>query len=95
MHLLTDPNAPEHHGRLAVAYLIDGYRLATTPAERREWLLAQRQAARDPSTLEAMREAERALIADGDQRQAWLQACESVRAALVRQAVRHAIRAKP
>ena len=95
MHLLTDPNAPEHHGRLTVAYLIDGHRLATTPQERREWLLAQRQAAQDPATLEAMREAEHALIADGDQRQAWQQACENLRAALVRQAVRHAIRAQP
>ena len=41
MHLLTDPNAPEHHGSLAVAYLIDGYRLATTPAERRALLRQQ------------------------------------------------------
>ncbi len=95
MHLLTDRNAPEHHGRLTVAYLIDGHRIATTPDERREWLHAQRQAAQDPATLEAMREAERALMADGDQRRAWRHATEQLRAALVRQAVRHAIRAQP
>ncbi len=46
MHLLTDRNAPEHHGRLAVAYLVDGHRLATTLAERREWLL-------DPDQVQA------------------------------------------
>ena len=62
MHLLTDRNAPEHHGGLAVAYLVYGGRVATTKAERREWLHAHALAARDPAILEALQQLELILM---------------------------------
>jgi hypothetical protein len=58
-------------------------------------LAVQAQAARDPATLAAMRQVERVLQADGDQRKPFRDACEQLRVALVQHAIRHTIRATP